>query len=468
MDRGRNIKLQKQMVVTGLLFLILVICWKDINLGFGDDLVYKKVWEEKLLVDFLQSRYNWWSSRVVIEAVMMLLIAAKPCVWWILNIGMVIVLVKITADLFGGDNKLQAQLIFFAIMWIVPIDTINGTGWIATTLNYLWPLALGLVAMRPLKHWFKNENCARWEYIICPLCVLFASNAEQMAAILIGVYLLSGVFLVIYKKRIPLFFMVQLLLIIASLYFTMRSPGNRNRYYQEMARYFPEFGELGVGSKLLLGFLVNAQYYIGGGYDKSCYLFACLAGVLFLCFLTRELHKTDHSMAREKIPYDRWKRKIKFMVAVCPLLAYCMCAHFFHFLIYKANVPRLRNLFAVFSENRELPIRSVYPAYIIILQMIFYLAVFVCVFLVIYFLHGRTHETIFELLILCIGYASRMIMGFSPTIYASGSRTAIFCSMAVLIVLMRNIQLWLEKGQKVCWKIVMGTCVCMGILCNIV
>ena len=70
------------------------------------------MWEEKLLVDFLQDRYNWWSSRVVIEAVMMLLIAAKPYVWWILNIGIVIVLVKITADLFGGDNKLQAQLIF--------------------------------------------------------------------------------------------------------------------------------------------------------------------------------------------------------------------------------------------------------------------------------------------------------------------------------------------------------------------
>lgn len=461
MDRNPNMQLQKNLAVTGLFFLILIICWKEIYLCFGDDLVYKRAWEDNLILsDFLRDRYNWWSSRVVIEAVMMMLIAANPYVWWILNITMLVALVKITADLFGGDNKLQAQLIFFALMWIVPLETINGAGWIVTTLNYLWPLVLGLIAMRPLKHWFKNEKCARWEYIICPLCVLYASNAEQMAAILIGVYLLSGVLFVIYKKSSPPpFFMVQLLLIIASLCFIMCAPGNDKRFYYELERYFPEFGKMGIGSKLLMGFLENAHYYIAGGYDKSCYLFACMAGVLFLCFLTGELFGTDYSAAG---------KIFRCMVAACPLLAYCMCAHLFPFLLYKANVSRLRNLFVVFSENRLPPLHSIYPTYAIIFQIAFYLAVFACVALVIYFLHGRTQETILELLILCIGFASRMIMGFSPTIYASGSRTAIFCSMAILIVMLRNIQLWLKKGQKVRWKILMGTCVCIGILCNVI
>ena len=38
---------------------------------------------------------------------------------------------------------------------------------------------------------------------------------------------------------------------------------------------------------------------------------------------------------------------------------------------------------------------------------------------------------------------SRVIVGFSPTLYASGDRTAIYCSAAILIVTLRNLQYFL-------------------------
>lgn len=81
----------------------------------------------------------------------------------------------------------------------------------------------------------------------------------------------------------------------------------------------------------------------------------------------------------------------------------------------------------------------------VFLQAGVYLGLLVCVALTIYFLHGRSRETLFEFVILGAGLLSRLIIGFSPTIYASGERTTLFCSAAILIVCLRNLQLCWNK-----------------------
>ncbi len=117
---------------------------------------------------------------------------------------------------------------------------------------------------------------------------------------------MCGAYLVIKKKRVTLFYFVQIFLIAASLFFILRAPGNGNRFAYEMDRYFPEFAGFDVGSKLILGFLENAHYYIAGGEDKNCYLFACMAGVLFLCFLTG---KQREGYTSKKIYCGLWWRR---------------------------------------------------------------------------------------------------------------------------------------------------------------
>lgn len=439
-----------QLGLTAVFFLVLLAVQGCIHPDFGDDLTYARVWMEKPLHVFLKDRYDWWSSRVVIEAVMMPLVAGNSLIWRALNIVMILLLVWITADLFGVRDKLEAQAIFFTLMWIVPLGSLSSAGWITTTVNYLWCLVLGLVAMRPIKHWLTEEKCPKWEYIVCPLCVLYAANMEQMGAILLGVYLVFGLYLLVDKRKLSPFYVAQLVLIVASLYFILSAPGNRNRTNQEIERFFPEFAEMGVGAKLLMGFLENAHYYIAGGHDKVCYLFACLAGVLFLCFAAKE------------------RGILRRLVAFCPLAAYWCCAHLFPFLLYEVNISRARNLFGVLSENRQVPGQSYFSGSMIAIQATAYLLVLVCVAVTIYFLHGKSSETLLQLLILGAGFTSRLIMGFSPTIYASGDRTAIFCSMAILIVVLRNLQLWLQRKPKTGWKLIMGAYVGCTIVLNLI
>lgn len=98
----------------------------------------------------------------------------------------------------------------------------------------------------------------------------------------------------------------------------------------------------------------------------------------------------------------------------------------------------------------------------VLLQAGVYLAVLICVALTIYFLHGRSRETLLEFVILGAGLLSRLILGFSPTIYASCSRTTLFCSAAILIVCLRNLQFFWNRPATEWSRIVLeGYIVCV-------
>ena len=291
----------KSIILFAVFFLILLAVHIFIEADFGDDVHYAGEWGKEPLSTFLKNRYDWWSSRVVIEAAMLPLAAAPVWVWKLLDIAMLLLLVYNAADLFAAaqahvQKGVQAQLFFFAGLWMIPLLSINGAGWITTTTNYLWALALGLLALRPLKHCLCREKCAVWEWLACPLCTLYAANMEQMGAILCGAYLVCGMFLLVRDRRalpffaqtraekdaaeaahgprgskgskaLPCLILLQTLLVLWMLYFVLSSPGNGWRNQYEIERYFPEFEALSTWEKLHMGFLETGQYYLTGG-DK--------------------------------------------------------------------------------------------------------------------------------------------------------------------------------------------------------
>lgn len=468
---------QRQALLMSLFLVLLLGVQCLIHPGLEDDLIFAQYWEQRPHLEFLGLRYQTWTSRVIIEAALMPLAAANSLIWRILNIAVILLLVWIVADLFGLEDKLQAQFLFFVILWLIPLDSLCSAGWITTTVNYLWCLTLGLVAMRPIKHLLLDERCPAWEYVLCPLCMLYASNIEQMCAILLGVYIVFVVYFIIRNIKTKALFhhmnlgivCIQLLLAIAQLCLIEASPGNQNRMLLESSRYFPEFPQMHMGEKLLMGFLENAHYYIAGGHEQVCYLFAALSGVLFLCLFTKNIGDASNASGAER-PLSAGKRQGKFLqrgIALCPLTAYWLCAYGFRFLLYDLNIPRGRNLLSALAENRQIAGQGNFSGQIVGIQTLVYLIILICVALTIYFLHGANKETILQLLILAAGFLSRVIMGFSPTIYVSGDRTALFCSTAILILILRNLCIWLRTHPGIWQKAVMGAYVGSMILCNL-
>lgn len=433
---------RKELLISGAFFLILLAVHFFMRTNFGDDVHYATEWGKEPLSVFLKERYDWWSSRVVIEAFMLPLTAAPAWVWKFLNILMVLTLVLNSADLFAVERKTQAQLLFFVGIWMIPLLTINGAGWITTTTNYLWTLSLGLVVLRPLKHWLCQEKCAKWEYVICPLCTLYAANMEQMGAILCGAYLVCGMYLFIRKRKVSPLYLVQVLLILGMLYYVLSSPGNGWRKQYEVERYFPEFNFLSTWKKLFIGFLDTGQYYLAGGLRHGCFIFALLSGVLFAAVLQRNLK--DREAAKGK-KFAEW---CKLLVALAPAAFYWGVGHLGSYLLSRDAFPRGGHIVGVLSENRNMSLFGEYPAELVALQAATYLILLLCTALAVYFIHGKSKETLLEWIVLAAGIISRVIIGLSPTIYVSGERTAIFCSVAFLIVAFRNIQMfWIKTAD---------------------
>lgn len=187
LQQWKKIRQKEGLACGSNFFLILLYIQLHLQMGWGDDVWFAQ--NNESLVECVVYRYRTWSSRVLIEAGVLLMTAMPDWVWRMLNILIILLLVWIVSDLFGierNGSKIQAKILFFALMWVVPTGCINEVGWIATTMNYLWPLTLGLVAARPVKHWIREEKCPMWEYIVCPLCLLCGANMEQVAALLWG------------------------------------------------------------------------------------------------------------------------------------------------------------------------------------------------------------------------------------------------------------------------------------------
>lgn len=421
---------KKYGILAGM-FLILLLAHALIRADFGDDLAYQNILDNQSMFDFLRERYYTWSSRVLIEAVMLLFVTGNVWLWKIADSLMIMLLLWIISELFGGESaqdKMRAQILLFCLIWIVPFFSLSSAGWITTTINYLWPLTLGLVAMLPLKHRTCGEQIPVWEYGVCPLCALYGANMEQMGAILLGSYIVFGGYLFRKRKKLEPFYFVQLLLIAASLAFILTAPGNACRTEAEIQRFFPEFAELSAGQKLWMGFLDTTQYYLAVGDGQKSYVFGLFALVLWLAALLAFGNRKE-------------KRGIPgILMSLVPVLFYWGIGQAGNLLLNTGLLTRGRNGIGVLAQNRQIPGMSFFPGGLVIFQTVCYLLVLAAVAGTILYVWGVSGEAMLELLILAAGFLSRLVVGFSPTIYASGDRTALFCTAAILIVTLRNLQ----------------------------
>lgn len=420
------------------MFLLLLLAHTLIRADFGDDLAYKNILANQSMFDFLRERYHTWSSRVLIEAVM--LPFATGNVWWwkIADSLMIVLFLWIVSELFGGEKeqeKMQAQMLMFCMIWIVPFFSLSSAGWITTTINYLWPLTLGLVAMLPLRHWIREEKIPVWEFVVCPVCALYGANMEQMGAILLGSYVVFGGYLLWKRKKLSPFYFLQLLLIAGSLVFILTAPGNACRTEAEIQRFFPEFAGLSVGQKLWMGFLDTTQYYLAAGDGQKSYVFGLFSAILWLAALL-----------------TFWNRKEKrgipgLLLSLLPVVFYWGIGQAGNFLLNSGRLTRGRNGIGVLAQNRQIPGMSYFSGGLVVFQTLCYLIVLAAVAGTIFYVWGVSEETLLELLILAAGFLSRLVVGFSPTIYASGDRTALFCTAAILIVTLRYLRRIFRRGM---------------------
>ena len=176
-----------------------------IKISAGDDVVYfQTLMDGRSIWEILAHRYATWSSRMAIEFVLIPLVQV-PWLWKILDI-IVFTLIPVLLyrllflnpekylDMECNINKTAGKWLVCAFMLLYPFSDMVSAGWIATTVNYLWPL-LGLLYIALLLQKLAQKGHVHWyEGAGGVVSCIFCSSQEQVAAILLVLLFLAMVY----------------------------------------------------------------------------------------------------------------------------------------------------------------------------------------------------------------------------------------------------------------------------------
>ena len=363
-----------------IIFLSVVILAHSTVRIYNDDEYFTKALDNSTLIEFVCFRYEVWSSRVIIEFLLALL-ARTPILWAVLDIFVFFVLGNSLIRLLSLDKKedVHSRALVLGCCFLIPARAYNGAGWIATTLNYLWPCALALFSMVPDKKLLCKEKVHKWQFVLSIPALVIAANMELVCAFLLAIMLLFTAIYFVKTKKVNLYFALKILLLLLMMIFIFTCPGNYVRLAGETQTWFPEFADLTLFQKLKLGLTSTLYQFI---FDPNL-LFLCLTFLLFAAVLAKRGKAMLCAAA--------------FMPLLCGV----------------GNI-----VLKLFSKMERLVLFDLVPG----LQILF--SLFICG--VILFLIGYLFEKRYACIliyVLSVGFATRMAMALSPTIHVSDVRT---------------------------------------------
>lgn len=370
-----------------------------------DDLWFAKILDKMTLTEYWAMRYQTWSSRLIIETLLIMFVKVAPIFWKLADSLVSVVLAYAIVTLFLKKKSSTSTWLVVALIMIYPFNQMTSAGWIATTMNYFWPLAFGLFAMIPIRRYLDQEPVHPVEQALVFLAMLYGCNTEQMGAIIFCVYGIFILYGVCIKKHFSKALILNFALAVASFIFIITCPGNGQRKISEL-HWFPGFENLSVIQKAAMGFLTSTSelFYVE---NKVYFVFICV--LLVAVWMT---HK-------------KWTVRV---LGALPLLYYLFSVKALQ-IIFKL-FPSLE----IYTPTQYIGEISSFDNLTFYLYCVINLCVLLLVFLDVFLALNKTKVFPIAVLTLGAGIASRVIIGFSPTIFISGDRTAIFLTFSFIIV----------------------------------
>ena len=375
-------------------FLVLLIVWGIYHVlilpCFADDVnLFKGVLENCTVLEYLNMRYHQWSSRLLIEAVLVQMIK-YPVIWKITDTAIMVAIVFMMSKLLDDDHK----YIWATSVWIFlyPFLDMATAGWISTTLNYVWPMGGMLYLCVLLKKVLQGKELKIYEYILAGIVAIFSCNHEQVAAVVLALFLGFSMFNYIEKKKISAYVIEIVLIDIASLIFILTCPGNSARMIEVGGTDFQEYSLI---KKIELGMLNVERIFMS---EPNIFL---LAFVAFLTFLVWKLRKN-------------WKCMLAPVPMILVLIGYW---------IFDRYIPVCKNIFVV--PERSFDIEEFSGSTLLMLFMLLVMIVSI-LFSVYQILDGNIKNFLQVVLILGTGFGSSVMLGLSPSVFDSDTRIFMF------------------------------------------
>ncbi len=405
MNRGKvNFRDNKILLFYGCFFLVALVVHFLLPLGWADDAVFYEKTLKLGLSDFLSN-----SARPFVD--MFTYIFVKyPILWRIINPVMLVASSFLLSTYLPQSINEYVKNIVICIAMLYPSMVVVDAGFVATTLNYLWPVTFGLLCLLPTYRRITGRKCSFIEMLFLVPCLLYATNMQQMAVVLVVLFGIANVYL-IYKKDFSLYILLQFLITAAcSVYsYLINTVGDNPRMLREIGRYFPEFGSLSLLEKMELGF--SSTFYC----LTMEHRLAWFGFFAFLCVLAFWMYKKSEKILNRVI--------VSFPVIFSVLgIIESFCSEKF--------IP---------GELQNYGLNKAEYSFDIISDALFVIII-LCILYSLFVLIENKATYIISCFVFFLGLGSRMLMGFSPTVWASGYRTfyIMFVSFVIIAFLIIN------------------------------
>lgn len=415
MNLGKIIKKYYPFII---LFFLVLFFNIFMNIKQGDFIWFLDKAKTTNLFDYLGNRYFVWTSRIIIEFVLVGVLKLNyTIVFKVINTLVLFFIPCVLLKLFSKKKDIKTQIIIILLFLCYNFKHMSSAGWYATLINYMWPLLCLLVGMIPIKNYVDRKQEKWYINVLYILNIIFACNQEQSCAILFGVYLLFFIYTIL-NKKISKFSIISLAISSASLIFILTCPGNAARSMSETVTNYPEFASFDFIQKLGLGFSTLLTEYI---VNYNFILFTlCL--ILVIIIFKKYRNKT-----------------IVKIISLIPVLLLLIFNYLFRFVL--KIVPSVNYIRSIFLEENIM--RYVfYKPKILLVAGLSVILLFIISYILIKALKDKEKyniktllEKYYVLIIFLIGVASRLIIGFSSSIFESGFRTNIFFDFSIIIVI---------------------------------
>lgn len=399
-DRLKTKKFYKENLPFILMTGIFLVYHLLITVTTGDDVEYfKHALDDLSLLEFIKIRWEGWTSRIIIEVIIVVL-ESCTLVWKIIDVVLLICIVYMMCKM-SGNIKNSWICCFFAIIY--PFEDMSTAGWIATTVNYIWPL-WGIVYVTYILRKHTKKIKLKWyEYIIGIAAVLIGSNQEQSAIVMLVLLVMICIYQLSTKILNNYYLYVLLILNFISLGVITICPGNIKRKQVECLNRVPNFSEFSVFKKMFLGIANVEREFISNVNVVAIAIFITMAVLV----------------------YKKTKSVHKVLISSIPIfITFCHC-------IVVSAFPIWNKFF--FKPEKSFDIGEVEgKSFLIIIYTILTILGFIYAC---YQLIGEEKICYWGSLgLIGVSYASAVVLGFSPTLYVSAERVFIFFYFSMIFV----------------------------------
>ncbi|MGC1125680.1 hypothetical protein [Pantoea agglomerans] len=372
---------------------------------FADDLIFSHALDYMSLHDYMSQRYVEWSGRLTLDALMVGTINHHN-VWKIGIPVCVAILCSSISRIIKGSFDLKTSTLAMILFLLIPDSVLdNGAWWVTGFYNYLLPVTAMVYSFSVL---VKQEKVGIVEGFTAILCLSISCFNEQTSifTMVVAVALLAFAG---HTRRWFSYLYLALAAAFSSLLFF--APGNYLRFNKETWRWMPGFENESLITKLTLG------------YDRIHQAIVMHDGLPFaiLCILSLSL-----------VAKHAEKSKSKYIAI------FFLSVHLILIAFSKLGVIHFNGSFynEEFLNPQKWISYSRYVSYLftmmVILSVTYAMAVSAC----------KKSNFAFPALIFVVSFATIIMIGFSPTVYASGMRVIFLWN-----VIIASLCLWIYSIQ---------------------